>query len=151
MPGSSGKGDRKLTGFTGKKIRDGAGLNWNERKKRYFPVHRTATRYLRPRGFLGAFFCDLARSRAVLVRAMVDIERLFRRLGMGVVPGRERRRLVGLVWRMGQGMVRGMVPGIFEMTLPILAGPAFWFRGRVGPHGFCRLSWCHRHRFTSFY
>lgn len=70
---------------------------------------------------------------------------------MGVVPGRERRRLVGLVWRMGQGMIRGMVPGIFEVTLPVLAGPAFWFGTGVVPNGFCRLSWCHRHRFTSFY
>ena len=82
---------------------------------------------------------------------MVDVERLFRRLGVGVVPGRERRRLLGLVWRMGQGMIRGVVPGIFEVTLPILAGTAFWFGGGIGLHGFCRLSWCHRHRLSSFY
>lgn len=82
---------------------------------------------------------------------MVDIECLFRRFGMGMVPGRERRHLLGLVWRMGKGMIPGMMPGIFQVTLPILAGPAFWFGGGIGPLGFCRLSWCHTHRFNSLH
>ena len=66
---------------------------------------------------------------------------------MRVVPGRERRRLMRLVRGVGKGIILGMVPGIFEVPLPILAGPMCWFRGCIGPHGFRGLSWCHAHRF----
>jgi hypothetical protein len=61
--------------------------------------------------------------------AMVDIQSLFRRFCVGVVPGREWLRLLGVMGGMGQGMIPGVMTGVLQVPLPVLAWPSFGFRG----------------------
>ena len=66
------------------------------------------------------------RSRGVCVRGQL----IAMRMGMGRVLWRENRLFYGFMRGMRKGMIFGMMPGIFQITLPVFAGSCF-------ERGFC--------------
>lgn len=68
-----------------------------------------------------ALFCDLAGAGPVLVGPVIDVQGLFRRLGMGVVPRRTGDLMPGVVRRVRTVMGRRVVPGLKDIPLPVLA------------------------------
>ncbi len=91
--------------------------------------------------FLHHYLC---RSRAILVGTMIDIQSLFWRLGMSVVPWGERWFFLWMMGRMRMRVVQGMVFVLFHV--PVLVKAC-----RCTRMGFvvvrCRMwfaSWCHR-------
>jgi len=47
------------------------------------------------------------------------------RMGMGRVLWRESGLFYGFMRGMREGMIHRMMPGIFQLTIPVFAGPCF--------------------------
>jgi len=70
-----------------------------------------------------AFFCDLSRPRPVLVGAMVNIQGIFGRMGMGMMTGWKRGFFLGMVGCMDLLMLSGVMFYLFQVPVLVLTGP----------------------------
>lgn len=78
------------------------------------------------------------------MRAVVRVQCEFLGLRMGIMPGGKRRVVMRMVGWMGKRMVKGVVPGIFPVTLPVLARSGSGIGRGIVCFGFRRMSGCHR-------
>jgi hypothetical protein len=69
-----------------------------------------------------SFFRELRRPWPVFVGTMIQIQRMVLWLGMGMVPGREGRLVLGMVRTLRMGVIEGMVLVQFAVTVFVRAG-----------------------------